>query len=231
MADQTGTGVPGPHERRDRAGAEGVPLARVVVLAGPSGCGKTYLAERSGLPVIALDDFYRDGDSPDMPVRDGRIDWEDPRSWDTDGAVDALARLCRTGTAEIPVYELGSDARVGSRTVTLDGHRAVVAEGLFAAEIVDRLAGEGVLADAVTVRSRAPVTFVRRLVRDLRERRKPPGVLLRMGWEKLRSERAVVAHQVRHGCRPASKREVSALLARSGHTGDRLRTDVDDVAA
>lgn len=215
MADETGAGAPGVRGGHGEGDEDGPPLARVLVLAGPSGCGKTYLAVRSGLPVVALDDFYRDGDAPDMPWRNGRIDWEDPRSWDLDGAVEALVRLSRTGTAAIPVYELGRDARVGTRTVTLDGHRVVVAEGLFAAEIVGRLAAEGVLADALTVRSRAPVTFVRRLVRDLHERRKPARVLLRTGWAKLRSERAVVAHQVRHGCRRASKAEISATLARA----------------
>ena len=32
--------------------------AQVVVLAGPSGAGKSRLAERLGLPVLRLDDFY-----------------------------------------------------------------------------------------------------------------------------------------------------------------------------
>ena len=35
--------------------------ARVIVLAGPSGAGKSRLAERLGLPVLRLDDFYKDG--------------------------------------------------------------------------------------------------------------------------------------------------------------------------
>lgn len=33
---------------------------RVVLLAGPSGSGKSHLAERSGLPVLRLDDFYKE---------------------------------------------------------------------------------------------------------------------------------------------------------------------------
>ena len=36
--------------------------ARVVLLAGPSGSGKTSLTRRVGLPMLALDDFYRDAD-------------------------------------------------------------------------------------------------------------------------------------------------------------------------
>ena len=39
----------------------------MVVLAGPSGAGKSRLAERLGLPVLRLDDFYKDGDDPSLP--------------------------------------------------------------------------------------------------------------------------------------------------------------------
>jgi uridine kinase len=45
------------------------------------------------------------------------------------------------------------------------------------------------------------VTFWRRLVRDLREHRKPPLVLLRRGWALLRVHGDVVRHAVELGCR------------------------------
>ena len=187
--------------------------ARVVVLAGPSGCGKTRLAERSGLPIVALDDFYRDGDSPDMPRAGGMVDWEDPRSWDADAAVAALAELCRTGRADVPVYSIADDARVGHRTVELGGAPVVVTEGIFAAEVVPLLADAGLLADALLLKSPSLVTFWRRLARDHREGRKPPLVLLRQGFAKLRHERGVVARQARLGCRPIAKPAAAARLA------------------
>jgi len=43
-------------------------VSRVVVLAGPSGIGKSRLAALSGLPVLRLDDFYRSGDDPALPL-------------------------------------------------------------------------------------------------------------------------------------------------------------------
>ncbi len=191
-----------------------VPLtARVVVLAGPSGCGKTRLAERSGAPIVALDDFYRDGDAPDMPTAGGMVDWEDPRSWDADAAVATLGDLCRTGRADVPTYSFADDARVGCRAVSLDGAPVVVAEGIFAAEVVGRLDQEGLLADALLLRSPALVTFWRRLTRDLREGRKPPLVLVRQGLAKLRAERRVVARQAGLGCRRIGKRAAAARLA------------------
>lgn len=189
------------------------PNARVIVLAGPSGCGKTRLAERSGIPIVALDDFYRDADDPGMPRHGGMVDWEDPRSWDADEAVKALAALCRDGEAELPVYSIAADRRVATRTVALDGSPVVIAEGIFAAEIVGALADEGILADALLVHSPALVTFGRRLVRDRREGRKPPLVLVRQGWEKLRTSRRVTARQAALGCRRIRKPAAADLLA------------------
>ena len=60
--------------------------ARVLVLAGPSGAGKSRLARRlhaaHGWPIVQLDDFYRDGDDPALPMspQAGLPDWDDVRS-------------------------------------------------------------------------------------------------------------------------------------------------------
>ena len=71
--------------------------ARVVLLCGPSGSGKSLLAARSGLPVLRLDDFYKEGDDPTLPLvaKSSDIDWDHPHSWDADKAVTAIEDLCR----------------------------------------------------------------------------------------------------------------------------------------
>jgi uridine kinase len=189
-------------------------LTRVVLLAGPSGCGKSHIARASGLPIMALDDFYRDATEPDLPrTPTGDVDWEDPASWDADAALAALEALCAHGEVDVPSYSFARSAVVGHRTLRTDGSRIVVAEGIFAAELVAPLRGRGLLADALLITVDRWLTFVRRLVRDAREGRKPVPFLVRQGWAKTTSEPAVVAHQRAAGARPVTKAQALARLA------------------
>ncbi len=201
--------------------------AKVIVLAGPSGAGKSRLCRRLGLPFVNLDDFYKDGSDPTLPQRrlgggERIVDWDDPRSWLREEAVDALERICRDGTADVPVYDLARDGRVGHQAFDLGGADHVVAEGIFAQEVVTACRERGLLADAICVRNHRLVTFWRRLTRDLREHRKPPWVLLRRGLRLMRAEPEVVAHAVALGCAPMSPDEafghVRSLLARRSAT-------------
>jgi len=192
-------------------------LARVVVLAGPSGSGKSRLAAETGLPVLRLDDFYRRGDDPSLPLIDhganaGLVDWDDPRSWHTDEAVRAICELAAVGRTVAPVYDLSRNGPSGTHEVDLEGARLFVAEGIFAQEVVAACAEREVLAAALCLRQQPLVTFWRRLTRDLREHRKPPLVLLRRGWALLRDQRRVIDDAVALGCLAVSTREASARI-------------------
>ncbi|MEV0397621.1 uridine kinase family protein [Polymorphospora rubra] len=187
----------------------------VVLLAGPSGSGKSYIARRTGLPVLCLDEFYKEGDDPTLPRTNGAIDWESPDAWDASAAVQTIAQLVRDGKAEVPVYAIGADRRVATRILDLAGSPLFIAEGIFAAEIVSECQRAGLLAGAYALRRPRGATFLRRLVRDLAERRKPPGLLLRRGLALLRAEPRVLRRQTSLGCRPARGGEfVRQIVAR-----------------
>jgi uridine kinase len=200
--------------------------ARVIVLAGPSGAGKSRLADRIGLPVLRLDDFYKSGGDPTLPLitegaNAGIVDWDDPASWLLDDATAALDVLCRTGRADVPIYDIAHDGRCGWQTLDLEGHDLFVAEGIFAQEVVPHCRKAGLLASAYCVRQHHMVTFWRRLTRDLREHRKPPLVLVRRGLALMRDQQRVVAHAVERGCEPVNPDQAYAavghLLGREPH--------------
>jgi len=187
--------------------------ARVVLLTGPSGCGKSRVTKQLGLPKVRLDNFYFDHDHPGLPHRFGIVDWDDPATWDGDGAMTALIELCTTGHATIPDYDIPTSSRVGSRTIDLAGSNLVVAEGVFAAELVARCRTAGLLADAICLRRRRLVTFWFRLVRDLREGRKSVLTLIRRGIGLYQQEPQLIAAWEAKGCRPLSIRETEKTIA------------------
>jgi uridine kinase len=197
-------------------GGTPVPLrSRVVLLAGPSGSGKSSLAALCGLPVLVLDDFYKDAGDPTLPALPGSsaVDWDAPGSWNADAAVAAVAELCARGAAQTPVYDIAASAATGRARLDLGGAPVFVAEGIFAAEIADRCRELGLLADALCLRGRPTTTARRRFVRDLREGRKSVPFLIRRGWHLLRAERGIVARQVALGCRPCGQDEARDRIA------------------
>ena len=194
-------------------------VSRVVVLAGPSGIGKSRLAALTGLPVLRLDDFYRSGGDPELPLithgaNTGLVDWDDPRSWHAQEAVRAIVELAGTGRTVAPVYDIARNGPSGTHEVTLDGATLFVAEGIFAQQIVADCRRRAVLAAAFCLRQRPLVTFWRRLTRDLREHRKPPLVLLRRGWALMRDQQQVIADAQSLGCTVVSPTEANARIRR-----------------
>ncbi|MBV2154315.1 ATP-binding protein [Kitasatospora sp. SUK 42] len=194
--------------------------ARVILLSGPSGSGKSSLAERSGLPVLQLDDFYKDGDDPTLPrLPDGAVDWDSPLSWHRDQAVAAIRDLYEHGRAEVPVYSIPANGRTATHVLELDGACAFIAEGIFAAEIVADCTAEGLLGDALCLRNGALTTAWRRLRRDVREGRKSLPVLLRRGLRLMRAERSIVGRQIALGSYACAGPEAERRIRVAARTG------------
>jgi uridine kinase len=208
-------GARSSHRRYRELGSHPPIPTRVVLLCGPSGSGKSLLAADSGLPVLRLDDFYKEGTDPTLPQVEGSsdIDWDHPESWDADSAVAAVRELCGTGRTTLPVYDISLSARTGTEALHIGRTPLFIAEGIFAAEIVERCRELGLLADALCL-SRGPVTtFRRRFLRDLREGRKSVPFLLRRGWRLMRAERSIVARQAALGAHACGRAEALGRLA------------------
>jgi len=168
----------------------------VILLAGPSGSGKTHPARQSGLPLLDLDDFYKDGDDPTSPRHPALniVDWDDAGSWDSAAALFALETVCRDGAADVPVYDISRDGRVGTRHFDVAGTPAFVATGIFAAELVAGARDRGLLADAIVLRRSRVKNFL----------------------NLLRAEPAIVARQVALGCRACNRNDTLRGLRAAG---------------
>ena len=199
---------------------EAARAARLVLLAGPSGSGKSRLVSALACPRVNLDDFYRDEDDPANPRTTTTVgadeapavDWDDVGSWDADAALAALVALCETGTAEVPVYDIATSRRTGSRTVTLGDAAMFVAEGLFAPDLVPAARAAGLEMDALYLDRPRLQTLLFRFVRDVSEHRKPLPVLVRRGLALFRVEPALRAHALSCGCRPVSMAEALRVV-------------------
>lgn len=196
----------------------------IILLAGASGSGKSRVARRAGCPCVALDDFYHDGDHDDLPHTLGIVDWDDVRSWDRTAAVTALSTVVRDGHVDLPVYRIEANARTGTQRLDLAGSPVVVAEGIFAPDLIDPCRAGGLGIEAVWLDRPLTVTAALRFIRDLREARKPPRVLVRRGFALWRAEPAQRARALAAGCRPRSVRATRNLIARAHERQpDRLR--------
>ncbi len=192
----------------------------VILLAGPSGSGKSRLARSSQVPLLRLDDFYRDATSPGLPRTLGIVDWDHPASWDADAALSLLQHLTRTGRAHVPTYEIESSTRIGTHELDLGGCPLVVAEGIFAPELLASARAAGLTVDAIYLDRPRTLVAALRLVRDLRNQRKPPSVLLRRGFALWRAQPRLKRQAVSRGFRPMSMTAAQRYL-------DRLRAQLD----
>lgn len=187
---------------------------RLILVAGASGSGKSRLAHASGCLAFRLDDFYHDADHPGHVLTDyGIIDWDDVASWNADAAVAALRTLIATGEVETPEYSISESRRIGSQTVKLGDCDCIVAEGVFAIELLPHLRSAGIPATPIYLDRPGWLVFALRLRRDLAGKRKPPRVLLRRGWALWRAQPALRRRAVAAGFRPLPMRSALAAIA------------------
>jgi uridine kinase len=164
-----------------------VPRPTVVIfVAGLSGSGKTVAASASGVAtIIPLDSFFFDERS-DLPKWLGRTDWETIRSFNLDAAVSAVVSLAAGNSVDVPIYDHYQNAAVGSTLIAPSGN--LVAEGVYAPAVYDRVVREGVSAALLLVDVPAEAAFKARMKRDIGERH------MNVVWAIVRSARLFVRH-------------------------------------
>lgn len=183
----------------------------LLLIAGPSGSGKSRLTRlatgSSAALALSLDDFYHDAEHPGLPMTPmGIPDWDRVETWDLDLALESISRLLTDGRCEVPTYDIALSRRVGSRILDLGGAQTVVAEGIFAIDTLRPALEAGIAAEGWWLERRRAANFSRRLVRDLKERRKRPSVLLRRGAALYRAEPGLRREALRQGFRPTTMR-------------------------
>ncbi len=179
----------------------------VILVCGASGSGKSHLAKVTGAPQLRLDDFYHDIDCPNLPTRDGYIDWDDAAAWDCEAAVAALRRLCTEGEVSLPKYDKALSKRVGEHTLSLGDEPCVIAEGIFATELLAPATAAGLKVTPILLTRPRVLVFLIRLIRDLYRGTKSPGVLFRRGIVLYREEPALREHAVSRGFEPVTMRQ------------------------
>lgn len=189
----------------------------LILLGGASGSGKSYLAHRFGRPHLELDNFYREisEHTPATPLPQtgyGEIDWDHPGTWNCDKAVDALIELLETGQTQVPNYSISTSSYDGTRGIDLNGG-PLLSEGIFVSEILAPLQRLDVDVRAYYIEVSPLSTAVRRLVRDVRERRKPLGFLLKRGYALFRADREIRGRHLAAGFVPMKKKSVKSMLA------------------
>ena len=196
---------------------------QLVLVAGPSGSGKSRLTRMAGAASLSLDEFYHDHDHPGMPRSPiGITDWDKVESWDLDLAVKTLRQLLDEGRAEIPIYDISISERVGTRMLECGDATVIVAEGIFAPDAYRAVLDAGIPARAIWLDRPRAANFSRRLARDLKEHRKPPGVLVKRGIALYRDEPAKRAAALAAGFTPMSMRKALRLVSQGAVSPEQL---------
>lgn len=144
----------------------------VLGVAGGSGAGKStvvrkVIAGMAGVPVRLLhhDSYYRD--DPDLTIEErAKINYDHPGSLETPLLVEHVGALVGGEPVEVPEYDFGQHRRTG-RTHRTEPAPVIIVEGILV--LADPALRE-LMDIRVFVETDADMRFIRRLLRDTRER-------------------------------------------------------------
>ena len=144
----------------------------VIGICGGTGSGKTTITDRiiqalseDRVSILQQDFYYKD--LPNLPLAERvRQNFDHPDSIDTPLMVEHVRRLRAGETIERPLYDFVEYRRL-PETVRLEPRSALIIEGIL---IFENKALRELMDIKIFVDTDADLRFIRRLVRDIRER-------------------------------------------------------------
>ena len=145
----------------------------VIGIAGGTGSGKTTITKDieknlgSNVTVITHDSYYKAHHEMTYEERT-LLNYDHPDAYDTDMLVEHLAALKRGEEIECPIYDFSIHDR-SDETMTIKPSRVIIVEGIlvFHSEALRDLMDVKVFVD-----TDADVRILRRIVRDVKERKR-----------------------------------------------------------
>ncbi len=144
----------------------------VIGICGGTGSGKTTITNRlsrtlsgSGVLVLQQDHYYKD--LSHLPIEErSKHNFDHPNALDTDLFIQHVEQLRNGQAIERPVYDFTQHRRV-RETVRVESQPAILIEGIL---IFENEALRNLMDIKIFVDTDADLRFIRRLVRDIRDR-------------------------------------------------------------
>lgn len=145
----------------------------IIGIAGGSASGKTSIAKRlkksfeetNSILIIRQDDYYKDQSDMKMEER-VKTNYDHPFAFDNDLLAQHLYRLIKGENVEKPTYDFVNHTRSEISEI-IHPSDVIVLEGLF---VLEDEHIRNLLDIKIFVDTPADVRFIRRLVRDVRDR-------------------------------------------------------------
>ncbi|NLC34501.1 MAG: uridine kinase [Erysipelothrix sp.] len=145
----------------------------VIGIAGGSASGKTSISQKiyetfqeiKSVQVIRQDDYYRNQDH--LPFEERlKTNYDHPLAFDNDFLIVQVHELLNFRAVEKPIYDFAHHTR-STETEIVHPAEVIILEGLF---VLEDKAVRNLLDIKIFVDTDADVRFIRRLMRDIKER-------------------------------------------------------------
>lgn len=145
----------------------------LIGIAGGSASGKTSIAKQikdmfdNKVVILREDDYYKDRSDITYEERT-KINYDHPFAFDHDLLMNDLNKLVKGESIEKPIYDFTVHNR-SDKTEKIESCEVIIVEGLF---VLEEEAIRNLLDIKIFVDTPADVRFIRRLLRDVKERKR-----------------------------------------------------------